>query len=344
MASTIKDIARELGISISTVSYALNDGPRPVPAETKARVLAVAERLHYRPNRVARSLVDQRSHVIGIVPTVVRTDVAIGPYFVSGLNAVFNVCAKMGQDVLIYTQHSSFDTEEGARQLLDGRADGLVFLAPRVDSPAVAYIRRVGFPHVVVNGDPQEGALTFNVDNRAAIRRVVDHLVSEGHQRIGHLAGSSEMHDGIERRAAFLEAMAAHGLPIESRWMIAAGFDGIEGRKAADDLLGQDDLPTAVVCANDETANALLTIARERELRVPEDLAITGFDNSLFSQIGSLGITTVAQPVTEIAGAAARSLLRLIEGSTDERPLTFSPELIVRGSSLSGFAALTPHR
>lgn len=342
MASTIKDIARELGISISTVSYALNDGPRPVPADVRARVLDVAERLQYRPNRVARSLKDRRSHVIGIVPTMVRADVAIGPYFVAGLNAVFNVCAEMGQDVLIYTQHSSFDTEEGARRLLDGRADGLVFLAPRIESPVVAYMRRVGFPHVLVNGEPQKGTLTFNVDNRAGMRMAVDHLVAAGHRRIGHLAGGAELYDAVERRMGFEAAMAAHGLPVEPRWTIDAGFDAIEGRKAADDLLSRGDLPSAVVCGNDETASALLTIAGEHGVRVPENLAVTGFDNSAYSQIRPLGITTLAQPITDIAGAATRALLRLIEGSRDGRPLTFSPELIVRGSSLAGFAAPLP--
>ncbi len=342
MASTIKDIAQRLGISVSTVSYALNDGPRPVPPGVKARVLAMAEELSYRPNRVARSLVDGRSRTIGIVPTVVRPDVAIGPYFVAGLNAAFNVCAESGQDVLIYTQHSSYDTEEGARQLVDGRADGLLFLAPRLGSPAVAYLRRIGFPHAVVDGSPGEGALTFNVDNGAGVRRLVAHLAEQGHRRIGHLAGPSEMRDGVERREAFVAAMGEHGLPAQRRWILDAGFDGIEGRKAADDLLGLDELPTAVVCGNDEVAHALLTIAGERGVRVPEDLAITGFDDSVFSQIGRVGITTVAQPVSRIAEAATRSLLRLIEGSTEERSLTFSPELVVRGSSLSPLSAPTP--
>ncbi len=334
MASTIKDIAQRLNVSVSTVSYALNGGPRQVPERTRRRVLEVAAELRYRPNRLARALQGRRSHVLGIVPTLVAPNVAIGPYFVAGVNGIIEASEAAGHDVLIYTQHSSFDTEEGARGLADGRSDGVIFLAPTIGSPGPAYLRDIEFPHVVIDGDEREGSLTFKVDNLAGIDIAVGHLADLGHRRIAHLAGPETMRDGIERREGFFRAMAARDLPIDARDVIEAGFEARTGRGAAIALLEGDDRPTAVVCANDEVAHTLVAVANARGLRVPEDLSIVGFDDSVFAQLALPGLTTVAQPTARIAFEAAESLVRLVEGSAEEEHRLFTPELVVRHSTL----------
>ncbi len=333
MASTIKDIAQRLNVSVSTVSYALNGGPRHVPERTRRRVLDMAAELQYRPNRLARSLVGRRSHVLGIVPTIFAPNVAVGPYFVAGLNGVFGAAEAAGHDVLIYTQHSSFDTEDGAQGLADGRSDGLIFLAPRLESPATAFIRKIEFPHVVIDGDEHEGSPTFKVDNVAGMEAAVGHLADLGHRRIAHIAGPSSLRDGVERLEGYRRAMASRGLAIEDRLIVEGGFNEREGREAAIALFDSPELPTAVVCGNDEVAYALVQVATERGIEVPCDLSVVGFDDSIFANLSTPRLTTVAQPTERIATEATEALVRIIEGSTEESSTLFAPQLVVRQST-----------
>lgn len=333
MASTIKDIAQRLNVSVSTVSYALNGGPRHVPERTRRRVLEVAAELQYRPNRLARALVGRRSQVLGIVPTIVAPNVAVGPYFVAGLNGVICAAETAGHDVLVYTQHSSFDTEEGAHGLADGRSDGIIFLAPRLDSPATAFLRRIGFPHVVIDGDEREGSHTFKVDNLAGMDVAVGHLADLGHRRIAHLAGPSNLRDGIERAEGFRRAMEARSLPLDEELIIEAGFEERTGREGALALFQNPMQPTAVVCANDEVAHALLLLAAERGLSVPQELSVVGFDDSTFANMATPRLTTIAQPTGRIAVAATEALVRLVGGSDEPSTTLFSPQLVIRQST-----------
>lgn len=341
MASTIKDIAERLGISISTVSYALNDGPRPVPAETRRRVLEVAEELAYRPNRLARSLQKRRSHVIGIVPTISHPDRNSGPFFLDGVSGVMEAGAAMNYDVLLYTQHSADDEEAAAPLLADGRADGLIFLAPRLDAPALDYVRRIRFPHVVISGQASSGSVCIGVNNAEGIELAVAHLVELGHTQIGHLTGSLVMADGVSRRDGFLRAMERRGIPVAEEWVVRAGFARKEAHEAAEMILSGKERPTAVVCANDEVALALIEVARAMGLRIPHDLSVTGFDDSVFARATTPALTTISQPVHPIAVEAALTLVRMIEGSADEVSREISPFLVERGSTAPLYSPAT---
>src|SRR5579871_3910336 len=134
MPVTIKDIAKHLGVSVSTVSYALNGGPRPVRNDVRDRVLAAAAALDYRPNHLARSLITRRSFTIGVVPTELAANLTKSPYFAACLDGIVNAAEMLGQDVLLYTRFDQSSPVAFINALLDGRADGLIFLAPSVGS------------------------------------------------------------------------------------------------------------------------------------------------------------------------------------------------------------------
>ena len=333
MAATIKDIARKLSISTSTVSYALNGGPRSVPEEVRDKVLAVARELNYRPNRIARSLITRRSNTIGVIPTEATTNLAVTPYFQGVLNGILNTAEILGHDVLVYTRYDIRRPEGLLDTLLDGRAAGLIFLAPRIDSQA---LRRIAteIPFVVTSDERRE-APSFGCDNRGGVRKAIDHLVSLGHRRIGHLTGNLQMADGIERCDAFKHSLRAHGLPIREDWLYEGTFESPAGYAAGQRMFATKDRPTAVFCANDDSALGLLRSAWEHGIRVPQDLSIVGFDNSPVSSASFPAITTVRQPLDEIGAAAMQALVHFID--TQNRPdgISFETELIVRASTTS---------
>lgn len=331
MATTIKDIARRLSISTSTVSYALNGGPRTVPDEVRDRVLEVARELRYRPNRVARSLITRRSYTIGVVPTEPTPNLALTPYFVGVLNGILNTAELLERDVLIFTRFSQDKIAAFADTLMDGRADGLILLAPTFDSK-LAELLQGELPYVMTSGDPH-WAPNFGCDNAAGVAVAVEHLISLGHRKIGHLAGSPDMVDGKERAEAYRATMQAHNLPVEEQWVVQGGFTQRAGYDAGSHLLRLPSLPTAVFCANDESAIGLVDAANELGIHVPKQLSVVGFDGSPISAAFSPSITTVRQPLEAIGSAAMSALVHYVDSQQRPDSITFKTELIVRATS-----------
>ena len=330
--ATIKDIAREAKVSVSTVSYALNDGPRSVPAEVKVRILEVASKLHYRPNRLARSLITRKSHVIGIVPPRVEFNMVAGPYFVNMLNGIVNAYEDLEQDVLILTQIKSTESREAIYPLLDGRCDGAIFLAPYQESVGINYLNEIGFPHVILNGRNAK-SVCFDIDNRTGMKLGVEHLAALGHKKIGMIQGPEDHIDGFERNSGFIESMKDLGLEVRPDWLVKAGFDRCSGELAGRRLLGLKDRPTAICCANDETALGLYTACVELGVKVPEEISIVGFDNAPNSASSEPALTTIQQPFEEMSGHASKTLMALIDGRLAQQSRRFDTSLVVRQST-----------
>lgn len=331
--ATIKDIAKKLNISTSTVSYALNGGPRPVPDEVRERVLKTAKELDYRPNRLARMLITGRSHTIGVVPTNPYPFLAITPYFQGCFNGIVNEAEALGKDVLLFTRYDQTEPDKMADTLLDGRVDGLVFLAPVKGSPIFEQIQQK-IPYVVLSGESHGGPL-FGVDNFGGAKQVVEHLTSLGHQDIAIVVGLPNMDDAVERHQGFLEAMSERNLPVRPEWVVQGEFSRRSGYQAAEALLNLTPRPTAVFCSNDEMAHGFLEACRDQAVRVPEELSLVGFDDAALSAVISPSLTTVRQPWDDLGAAATRSLISLIEGEGAIASKQFSTQLIVRASTTS---------
>ncbi|MDX2064855.1 MAG: LacI family DNA-binding transcriptional regulator [Fimbriimonadaceae bacterium] len=332
MAATIKDIARRLNISTSTVSYALNGGPRTVPEEVKERVLSVARELGYRPNRIARSMVTRRTATYGVVPTEPAINLAISPFFQIVLNGILNAAEDFHRDVLIYTGYDHRDLKIYTDNLLDGRADGLIFIAPPLDTPIFPHIRRAGIPFVITNSRAAEGAPNITVNNRTGVVQALEHLLELGHRKIGFLYGKKVIDDGLERYEQFVEFFQRRGLPVREDWMFDGDFTQNGGESCAGPIAALRDRPTAFFCANDEMAVGLINGLRHHGIRVPTDLSVVGFDDSTIAHLMQPQITTVRQPLEEIGAAAVHALQALIEGR-EAAPRQFSTRLVVRASS-----------
>jgi len=183
--TTIRDIAKQLNMSVSTVSYALNNGPRPVPKEVRERVLKLAEELDYRPNRLAKSMVTGRTYTIGIVPTGQFENLIISPFMLSSLNGIVNECEKRKYDVLMFTRFDSREEFEVANSISDGRADGVIFVAPLAGSKVVEVAHKRNIPFVVTSGRTQNGSACLWVNNDCVVGKPLSTSLASGIAGLG---------------------------------------------------------------------------------------------------------------------------------------------------------------
>lgn len=333
MAVTIKDIAERLQISVSTVSYALNGGPRNVPAEVRERVLAMARELNYRPNRIARSMITGRCQTIGVVPPEVTADVFLSPYLHAVLNAIANEAGNLSQDILIYTRYHETERDDMVSILLDGRVDGVIFIAPHYSHKSIEVAAGLHIPTVAISGTPVEGVASFTVDNVGGMRMAMQHLYDLGHRQIAHIAGRTDMPDAILRMEAYRAFLLEKGLPAREEWIRFGDFTIEGGQSSLRALMDLDSRPTAITCGNDEMAIGALHECLRMGIRVPEEISIIGFDMSPASSQAVLPLSTIRQPIAEMSVAAVQALIGFIENKARPETTILRTELIARATT-----------
>jgi LacI family transcriptional regulator len=338
---TIRDVAREANVSISTVSHVLS-GKRPTSGSTKQRVEAVIEQLGYRPNRVAQSLVWRRPFALGlIIPDITN------PYFPAfALGAEARV-RESGYTLVL--GNSQYDANREASYLELVRSQqlaGAIYCLGDEMSPILPELQRAvgeGFAMVLVHS-PMPSVPTVCADNRQGGRLAAQHLIDFGHVRIG-IVSALPLDEGMaDREAGFLDVLREAGRSVDRTAVPAMyGNHQIEGgRSATVELLDEAPDLTAIFVLNDLMALGALEGARECGRRVPDDLSIVGFDDIPFAALANPPLTTVGQPIRQLGARAADLLLRVIEDgapSPAELDMTAQPnvllpnELIVRGST-----------
>lgn len=334
MAATIKDIAKKLNYSTSTVSYALNGGPRPVPEAVKENVFAVARELGYRPNRIAKSLVTRQSRTIGIVLQRSTHDVFLAPYLNAVFNAVMNVAEDRLYDVLVFSQHKTATVAQFTNLLLDGRVDGVLLISSAALPELARDLQAYGLPATAMFTSDL-GVPRVLANNQGGVRQALEHLVSLGHRKIGLVTGPDGLIDSEERRAAFTEFIAEKGLEWHAEWAFNGNFDQPGGYAAGKYFLGLSDGPTALFTSNDEMAVGAYLALQEAGVSIPTDLSIVGFDDIPHARYLTPHLTTVRQPMGAIGSAAAEHLIAIIEGQSAPSLTLFDTELVVRGSTAS---------
>ncbi|MDQ4007201.1 MAG: LacI family transcriptional regulator [Actinomycetota bacterium] len=319
---TIRDVARHAGVSIATVSRALR-GHANVTEATRQRVLASVTELRFTPSRLGVSLAEQRHAANGIV----FPDLS-GPYFAEVVLGYEAVAAELGRSVLILSTHGRDAARERVMELA-GRVDGLVVLGRTVSDAVVREIADRGTPLVLLArptfGDV-DSVNAENVDTAGALAR---HLVDDGHTRLLFVGDPASSHDIGERWQGFTAALAEAGRP-EPAQVFPPGFGEDAGVEVARGLLAEE-LPDAVVCANDELALGVLSELRAAAVDVPGRVAVTGWDDVMAARYA--GLTTVRQPMCDLGAAAARALDARIAGDGDPaRHLVLPTQLVVRNS------------
>lgn len=324
---TLRDVAREAGVSIKTVSRVVNKEPHVNPA-TAARVSEVVERLNYRPNEMARSLKVHRSRTIGLM-----VDDISNPFMASCAQAIEAVARKRGYALILCDSHADLETEGDYIELLVQRqVDGLLLVPAHGDNVHLETEQQAGLP-IVAFDRPAEGvqADTVLVQNRTGAREATEHLIWHGHERIAFIGDVRHYYTARKRLEGYKEALEAANLePIHS-----LDVHSIElGEQVTKGFLEASDPPTALFAANILTALGALRATEHLGLRVPEDLAMIGFDDFELSHVLRPRFTLVHQPTAELGRSAAEMLFDRLdgEGRPEHQRLVLPTELVVRES------------
>jgi LacI family transcriptional regulator len=308
---TIKDVAREAGVSPQTVSRAINDKGEIRP-ETQERILRIAKRLGYRPNRIARSLATRRSRNVGLVVPDVSN-----PFFASVARGIEDAAQHAGYNVFLCNTDENAAREIQAIHSLEAqRVDGLLVCSSRLSERELNEVADRFEPLVLVNrriDRPQTGCVI--VDDAKGMQQAVRHLLALGHRQIGLLAGPMQSHSGRERVKGYRQAMQAYGIrPPQDLWQIHCAPQLEGGEIAARQLLQRAPELTALVGYNDLVAIGALHACAEKGLRVPEDCAVVGCDDVLLAGLVSPALTTIHIPTYALGKQAMDLLLEMIEG------------------------------
>jgi DNA-binding LacI/PurR family transcriptional regulator len=333
--TTIKDIARECGVSANTVSCVLNNKLGEVGPATRERVLEAIHRLGYRPNAAARRMVGKKTNTIGIADRY--SDHAHTDFYKAELiEPMFHAVRAGRRDVLYYSGHVD---ERGFSAFLDGRSDGLICISGAIDKRDVEALLSTEMPVVFV-GTAQDvptesGAAAIDVDNYEGAYLAVSYLVGLGHRRIAMMQGVGTS-GNVERVAGYQRALADGGVAAEESLLFSTtSWDYTAYREVSALLEGpRGTRPTAIFCFNDMLAFAALKAADEHQVKVPEQLSIVGFDDVTLASISNPPLTTVHQPLGLIGRRAVEILVDVLEGRLPANHHEIvKPILVIRSST-----------
>jgi LacI family transcriptional regulator len=326
---TQRQIAREAGVSLATVSRALRR-PDTVSKETRQRVLDLVARHRYVPDALATSFASGRTGLVGlIVPTISNS------IYAAFTEAVQTRLQAAGRKLLIANSNYSATIESQiVHKLVESRVEGVVFTGYRRDRALYQLLDHYRIPYVVTwstSPDPAVPAISF--DNVAASKAATSQLISLGHRRIGLICGMSAVNDrALQRIEGYRSALAEHGLPFDTTLIAERPFDAAQGAAAAEAMLSGPRPPTALFCANDIQALGALFACSRLGISVPADLSIMGFDDLPMVQTTHPPLSTVRVPADEMGAAVADALVSAVDSRKVIRSLALDATIVLRQS------------
>jgi LacI family transcriptional regulator len=332
--ANIKDVAREAGVSVATVSRVFNDSGL-VSEETRALVRAVAERLNYWPNGVARSLITNRTHAVGVLLPDLH-----GEFFSEVIRGIDLAARREGLHLLVSSSHADRGELLAAIRSMRGRIDGLIVMAPDVDARDALHAGSAHFPLVLLDpGGAPQTCDTISIANYEGAHEVTRHLLGLGHRRIAAVTGPPGNIDARQRLEGYREALRTAGAESGPELEIPGDFSERSGYEAAARLLALAPRPDAVFAGNDSMAVGLMSALNDRGVRVPDDLAIAGFDDIALARYVSPPLTTVHVDAFRLGERSVQMLVGLLgrpagAAATEREPAheVLEARLVVRGS------------
>lgn len=337
--STIKEVALAAGVSTQTVSRVINERPDVSP-ETRKRVQGVIDQLAYHPSAVARSLIRQRSHTLGIVTAGLKY---IGPSRI--LSGIASAVEEAGYSLLL-KELPYFDTKEIEpifESFLSRHVDGIIWAVPEVGDNRT-WVKEASLdlavPLVYLTMQAHDDISVVSVDNYLGGKMAVSHLVEQGFKNIGHIAGPLDWWEARQRMAAWKDVLTENGMKVKDENYVEGNWSLSSGVEAAERLLKQYPQMDSIFVANDQMALSAIQYLRQVGLRIPEDIAIVGFDDIPESEFFLPPLTTIQQDQNNVAKLAVEEIIKIIEsGWQDLEPINpktimLPPKLIVRQSSV----------
>ncbi|NQU51788.1 MAG: LacI family DNA-binding transcriptional regulator [Bacteroidetes bacterium] len=333
--TTITEIAKELGVSPSTVSRALNNHPA-ISDKTRKAVVKLAQKLNYQPNLLALSLLKKKTNTIGVIVPEITSH-----FFSSVINGIQDMVNPLGVNMIIGQSNESYEEEKNIVQTFASiRVDGFL-ISPSTQTKTFDHIEMLvnnNIPLVIFDRDCEgiEIDKVF-VDEYNGAFQAVEYLIQSGCKRIAHIAGSLTLSTARHRMKAYKDALLKHNLPINEEYIIQSdGFTPEYGIEPTKSLLALSNPPDAIFAINDGVAIGAMHVIKEAGITIPDEISVIGFDDDPYSCYFKPSLSTVWQPTYEMGMLSARILMKRINNNNDLTKIrveSLFPELIVRGSS-----------
>ena len=328
---TIDDVANEAGVSIATVSRVLNQ-TAPVAAQTIERVQAAIESLNYQPQAAARILASRKTNTIGLLLPAIS-----GHFFFPMMLGIENGAHENGYNLLVHSAVRPEKQYEGQMPLGLGEhnTDGLIIFAHSLNKKELHRLHEFGLPMVLLHQSPPDGLVIPNVtfENKEGSRKLVEHLIVEhGYRKIAFLAGPEEHEDSYWREMGYLEAHQAHNISLDPLLKLDGYFEVQKAKEVVTWLIDAGTDVDAIFAADDESASGAMMALREAGLRIPEDIAVVGFDDTLLALHLTPPLTTVHAPIEQAGRQAVEQLIQLMNGEDADAVTLLSTELVIRQS------------
>ncbi|MDW7694845.1 LacI family DNA-binding transcriptional regulator [Flammeovirgaceae bacterium SG7u.111] len=332
---TLKSLAKELGLSISTVSRALRNHP-DVNTETKKKVMELATDLDYEPNILALNLLKKRANTIGVIVPYIGYHL-----YARAISGIENVANKAGYNIIICQSNESFGSEaQDVKDLISGRVAGFI-ISLSSETEEFSHFKKIiqkGTPLVFFNRECEEiDTSKVVIDNYEAAYEATEHLISVGCKRVAYLGGPDTVQISNKRLEGYKAALKKNGQEIDESLFVHCGFSREETMTGARKMLFHTNPPDAVLAYSDQMAISMMLVAKERGLQIPQELCVIGFNNEPVCELIEPALTSISQPSFQMGEIAAQRLLEQINAS-EESP--FDPQkdvlkskLIIRGST-----------
>lgn len=334
MRITIKDIAKLAGVSPATVSRVIAGNHRISKATTE-RVKKIMEEQGYHPNRQAQSLVSQSSTTLGIVLPRPADELFLNFFFPELIRGIVTRATRGNYDILLSAGTTeSEELAEITRLVRSRRVDGMLLLQSRKHDPIVAFLEKEQFPFVLIGRNAQHpDVLSVDTDNVKAGYDVTNHLISQGHERIGFVSGPPYLTVSEDRLNGFQTALEDAGLPFRPEWIVEGEFLQESGYRAMSFFMSLPERPTALVVIDDVVAFGIMRGLTELGYRVPHDLALAGFNNIPLSALAATPLTSVDIGIYQLGYTAVHQLLTMLSGQAPPSRHIIPHRLVPRESS-----------
>ncbi|RTE10781.1 LacI family DNA-binding transcriptional regulator [Paenibacillus whitsoniae] len=330
MKATIYDIAKEAGVSIATVSKVLN-GKGKISAETSKAIYAIMERLNYQPSVIATALTGKKTYTLGLlIPDISN------PFFSEVARAIEDQGEHLGYSVIMCSTDNKDEKVERYISLLQQKqVDGIIIATGIDNKDIVEQLLAKGIPVVLLARDmPLIAVNTVVVDDYVGGCLAASHLIGLGHRKLAVIGEKDSVRSSRERIRGFRQTMEDHGIALQEGFLKTCDYKVADGKKKALELLQSEDSPSAIFACNDMLAVGALQAARAVGKKVPNDLSIVSFDNTLLSEVADPPLTTLAQPIEHMGKLVVNMIVEELHGSNKVKQRTvLRPELIIRGST-----------
>jgi LacI family transcriptional regulator len=327
--ATISDVAKKAGVSISTVSRVLNNTV-PVDEESAERVREAVAALNYTPHSAARILASRRTKTIGLL----LLDIG-GDFYTPLLRGIEIASNQAGYDLLIHSTGTAFMGNFSHRALGEHNTDGLLVFTDALNDTELNRLHQIGFPVVLMHQSPPRDLdmPMITIENQSGAQRIVDHMIEvHGRKRILFLQGPEGNEDSKQREKGYRQSLKLHNLPFDPSLVVRGGFEPNQAHTVTAQLIASGLEFDGIFTGDDDNAVGVIQALRESNLKLPRDVSVAGFDDSLFARILTPPLTTVRAPIEQVGREAVRQLIRLIRGEPVEARLVLPTEIIIRHS------------